>query len=106
MIFAFGFASVLGYQLFTLRQNLDEFKRAELQSMVQGATSIAQNYYDRFQAGEFSEEEAKSLALESLRGLRYQGNEYVFVDSYGMIMLMHPTKPGKQGSNRAIEQDG
>ncbi|WIJ25577.1 methyl-accepting chemotaxis protein [Devosia sp. RR2S18] len=106
VIFAIGFAGVLAYQLYTLRENLDAFKRTELQSVVQGATSIAQTYYDRAQAGEFSEEEAKTLALETLRGFRYQGSEYVFVDTFDMVLLMHPTKPEKQGSNRAIEEDG
>lgn len=106
IIFAIGFASVLAYQLYTLRENLDAFKRTELQSVVQGATSIAQNYYDRAQAGEFTEEEAKSLTLESLRGFRYQGGEYVFIDTFDMVMLMHPTKPEKQGSDRSIEADG
>jgi methyl-accepting chemotaxis protein len=106
VIFAIGFAGVLAYQLYTLRENLDAFKRTELQSVVQGATSIAQTYYDRAQAGEFSEEEARTLALETLRGFRYQGSEYVFVDTFDMVLLMHPTKPEKQGSNRAVEEDG
>ncbi|MDB5615397.1 MAG: hypothetical protein JWQ22_3050, partial [Devosia sp.] len=106
VIFAIGFASVLAYQLYTLRENLDAFKRTELQSVVQGATSIAQNYYDRSQAGEFTEDVAKSLTLESLRGFRYQGKEYVFIDTFDMVMLMHPTKPEKQGSDRGVEADG
>jgi methyl-accepting chemotaxis protein len=104
-IFAVGFAGVLAFQLYTLRANLDDFKRTELQSVVQAATSIAQNYYDRFEAGEFTEEEAKHLALESLRGFRYQGREYVFIDTFDMVMLMHPTKPEKQGNDRSIEAD-
>jgi methyl-accepting chemotaxis protein len=106
VIFAIGFASVLAFQLYTLRENLDSFKRTELQSVVQAATSIVQNYYERSQAGEFTEEHAKSLSLESLRGLRYQGGEYVFIDTYDMINLMHPTKPEKQGSDRGVEADG
>ena len=105
-IFAIGFAGVLAYQLYTLRSNLEDFKRTELQSVVQAATSIAQNYYDRAQAGEFTEEEAKHLALESLRGFRYQGKEYVFIDSFDMVNVMHPTKPEKQGSDRGVEADG
>jgi len=104
-IFAVGFAGVLAFQLVTLRSNLEDFKRTELQSVVQGAVSIAQNYYDRSQAGEFTEEQAKTMALESLRGFRYQGSEYVFIDSFDMINLMHPTKPEKQGSDRSIETD-
>ena len=104
-IFTLGFAGVVTFQLSDLRSNLDSFKRTELQSVVQGATSIAQNYYDRFQAGEFTEEEAKHLALESLRGFRYQGKEYVFIDSFDMVMVMHPFKPEKVGSDRSIEKD-
>ncbi|HTN62367.1 MAG TPA: methyl-accepting chemotaxis protein [Devosia sp.] len=105
-IFAVGFAGVLAFQLYTLRSNLEDFKRTELQSVVQAATSIAQNYYDRSQAGEFSEDEAKRLALASLRGFRYQGGEYVFIDTLDMVMLMHPTKPEKEGTDRSIEADG
>ena len=105
-VFAVGFAGVLAFQLYTLRSNLDDFKRTELQSVVQGAVSIAQNYYDRSQAGEFTEDEAKAQALASLRGFRYQGNEYVFIDTVDMVMLMHPTKPEKEGNDRSIEADG
>ncbi|MDB5585972.1 MAG: methyl-accepting chemotaxis protein [Devosia sp.] len=105
-VFAVGFAGVLAFQLYTLRSNLDDFKRTELQSVVQGAVSIAQNYYDRAQAGEFTEDEAKKLALASLRGFRYQGKEYVFIDTVDMVMLMHPTKPEKEGNDRSIEADG
>jgi methyl-accepting chemotaxis protein len=106
LIFAIGFGGLLAFQLYTLSKNLDGFKRTELQSVVQAATSIAQNYYDRFQSGEFSEDEAKHLALESLRGFRYQGKEYVFIDGFDMINIMHATKPEKQGTDRSIETDG
>ncbi|WP_108460690.1 methyl-accepting chemotaxis protein [Devosia naphthalenivorans] len=105
-LFALGLVGVVGYQLYSLRTNLEDFKRTELQSVVQSATSIVQSYHDRAQAGEFTEDQAKQMALETLRGLRYQGKEYVFVDSFGMVLLMHPTKPEKQGSDRSVEQDG
>jgi len=105
-IFAVGMMGVVSYQLYNQRVNLEEFKRTELQSVVQTAVSTVQSFYDRSQAGEFTEDQAKSLALETLRGMRYQGGEYFFIDTYDLVMLMHPTKPEKQGSDRAIEQDG
>ncbi|WP_118134734.1 methyl-accepting chemotaxis protein [Oceanicella sp. SM1341] len=105
-IFAIGFVGIVGYQLLTLRENLGSFKRSELVSVVGAAHSIVQDHYDRAQAGEFSEEEAKSRALEVLRGVRYQDGGYLFVDSFDMVLLMHPTKPEKQGSDRSVEQDG
>ncbi len=105
-LFTLGLVGVVGYQLYGLHDNLLQFKRTELQTVVQSATSIVQDYHDRAQAGEFSEEQAQHLALESLRALRYQGKEYVFVDSFDMVLLMHPTKPEKQGSDRSVEKDG
>ncbi|WP_108395511.1 methyl-accepting chemotaxis protein [Devosia submarina] len=105
-LFTLGLIGIVGYQLSGLRSNLEEFKRGELQTVVEIASSLVQGYYDRAQAGELSEEEAQRLALENLRALRYDGNEYVFVDSFDMVLLMHPTKPEKQGSDRAVEQDG
>ncbi|WP_244542918.1 methyl-accepting chemotaxis protein [Devosia crocina] len=98
--------SVVTYQLYNQRVSLEQFKRTELQSVVQTAVSSVQSFYDRAQSGEFTEDQAKALALETLRGMRYQGDEYFFVDTYDLTLLMHPTKPEKQGSNRALEEDG
>ena len=95
-LFAVGFFAVVGYQLYDLKTNLDDFKRTELQSVVQAATSVVQSYYDRFQAGELTEDEAKVQALDAVRAMRYQGKEYFFIDDYNsMILIMHPTKPEK-----------
>jgi len=105
-IFAVGLLGVMSYQLYSQRSSLQDFKRTELQSVVQTAVSTVQSFYDRAQAGEFTEDQAKSMALETLRAMRYQGNEYFFVDTYDLVMLMHPTKPEKQGSDRAVEKDG
>ena len=105
-LFAMGFFAVVGYQLYDLKTNLDDFKRTELQSVVQAATSVVQSYYDRFQAGEMTEDDAKVQALDAVRAMRYQGKEYFFIDDYNsMILIMHPTKPEKQGSDRSVEAD-
>jgi methyl-accepting chemotaxis protein len=105
-LFAVGFFAVVGYQLYDLKTNLDDFKRTELQSVVQAATSVVQSYYDRFQAGELTEDEAKVQALDAVRAMRYQGKEYFFIDDYNsMILIMHPTKPEKQGADRSVEAD-
>jgi methyl-accepting chemotaxis protein len=106
-LFALGFFAVVGYQLYDLKNNLDNFKRTELQSLVQTATSVVQSYYDRFQAGEMTEDEAKTQALDAVRAMRYQGKEYFFIDDYNsMTLIMHPTKPEKEGSDRSVEADG
>jgi len=104
-LFALGFAAIVAYQLTTLRSNLDDFKRTEIQSVVQAGANIAQNYYDRAQKGEFSMDQAQSMAKETLRQMRYQDGGYLFIDSFAYINIMHADKPKKEGTDRTNEAD-
>ncbi|WEK04438.1 MAG: methyl-accepting chemotaxis protein [Candidatus Devosia phytovorans] len=105
-VFAIGFAAVVAYQLFALRQSLDQFKRTEIQSVVQTGASIVEHYYELAQAGTMTTEAAQAEALDSLRAVRYQGEEYLFVDNYDYINVMHAYQPEKQGTNRKDVTDG
>jgi len=105
-VFAIGFAAVVAYQLFALRQSLDQFKRTEIQSVVQTGASIVQHYYDLSQTGVMTVDAAQVAALDNLRAIRYQGEEYLFVDNYDYINVMHAYQPEKQGTNRKDVTDG
>jgi methyl-accepting chemotaxis protein len=105
-VFALGFCALVGYQLYSLRSSLDQFKRTEIQSVVQAGVSVVQNFYDLSQAGTLSEEDAKSAALDTLRHMRYQNGEYLFVDSYDYVNIMHAYQPEKEGTNRKDVTDG
>ena len=106
VVFAFGFAGLVGYQLVALRSNLDEFKRTEIQSVVQAGVSVVENFHALSEAGTLSEDEAKRAALDTLRHMRYQGGEYLFVDDYNYINVMHAYQPEKEGTNRKDVVDG
>lgn len=105
-VVAVGMMGMVTYQLYSQRAGLENFKRTELQSVVETALSVIESFYARAQSGELLEEDAKQQALDTVRAMRYQGGEYFFIDSYDMVLLMHPTKPEKQGSDRSIEEDG
>jgi methyl-accepting chemotaxis protein len=105
-LFALGFAGIVSYQLINLRSNLDSFKRTELQSVVQSAVSIAQDFYDRAQAGEMTEEEAQQAAMHELGAIRYQDGEYIFVDGFDYINKVHTVQPEKVGTDRRETKDG
>ena len=105
-IFTIGLLGIVVYQLSDLKSNLTSFKHTEIQSVVQTAASLVQDYYDRSQRGEMTEEEAKTYAKQALTALRYQGDEYVFVDSFDYINQLHPIQPEKVGTNREKTTDG
>jgi methyl-accepting chemotaxis protein len=104
-LFGLGFAGIVAYQLMTLRSNLDDFKRTEIQSVVQAGANIAQSYYNRAQKGEFSMDQAQTLAKETLRQMRYQDGGYLFIDTFAYLNVMHADKPKKEGTDRTNEAD-
>ena len=106
VLFSLGFAGILTYQLATLYSGLNNAKRMEIQSVVQAGVAIAQNYYDRAQAGEITMEEAKTFAADNIAAIRYQGSEYLFIDDFNYINVMHAIDPSKAGTDRSDDKDG
>jgi methyl-accepting chemotaxis protein len=74
----------------------------EIKSEIQAAMAIVQNYYDRSQDGTLSEAEAKELAKEEIRIMRYRddGSGYMWIDDTDYNLVMHPILTEQEGNNR------
>lgn len=74
----------------------------EIKSQIQSAVAVVQAYYDKSQAGELTEEEAKELAKEEVRAMRYRddGSGYMWIDDTDYNLVMHPILPEQEGNNR------
>ena len=67
----------------TLMQNKSsmlEDRKTKTQDLVESAHSIVSNYYEAYQAGELTEQEAQTAALKTLQGMRYAGKNYFWVN--------------------------
>ena len=104
--FVLSFLVLLGYQLVNLDTNLNGFKRHEIQSVVDAAYNVADTFYKKVQNGELTEEEAQLRAKTALRGMKYQGKDYVFVYDETGMNLVHPAKPQSENTNKMQSQDG
>jgi methyl-accepting chemotaxis protein len=77
-----------------------------LSSEIQAAISVATAYEKRATAGEFSDAEARRLALRDIEAMRWDGGTgYIFAFDSGMTMRMHPLKKDLVGKNIARETD-
>ncbi|MCM1046989.1 MAG: methyl-accepting chemotaxis protein [Clostridiales bacterium] len=76
--------------------------RREIKSEIQTSIAIIQSYYDRSQSGELTEEEAKEMAKEDIRYMRYRddGSGYMWIDDTDYNLVMHPILPEQEGNNR------
>jgi len=89
---ALGMAAILAFSVSKMKEALVEAKNEQTRVIVETAHSLALDYVARFKSGEFSEEEAKSRAMKRISALRYDGDNYVWINDYDGKMLSHPNK--------------
>ena len=73
------------------RESYDE----QIKQQVDNVVSLCQTIYDQYQAGVYTEEEAKKLAADEIRQLRYGDGGYFWVDQYdgtNVVLLGNDTE--------------
>ena len=79
--------------------------RIMLRSMTETAHGVIQGQYDRYVAGEISEEKAQQNALSIVRKMRYGETGYLFIYSLDGVTLLQPVKPQDEGKNKLAVTD-
>lgn len=79
----------------------------EIKSEVQTVIAVLQAEYDKYLAGEMTEEEAKEEAKEIVRAMRYRDDAsgYFWIDDTDYILVMHPILKEQEGNNRYDLED-
>jgi len=99
LITGFGIVAVAAAFLVSERRLVaDQHDRAVRQA-VEVASGIVTRYQQLAASGALPDEQARREALATLRGLRYDGQEYFFVIDMQPRMLMHPTSPKLDGQD-------
>ncbi len=88
IIIVFGYLNLrtLGEQ----RNAMIEAKNENTKKVVETAVYVAESFLNQYKAKQLDEKTAKSLAMEALRGIRFQNGDYVWINDTSPQMLMHP----------------
>jgi methyl-accepting chemotaxis protein len=97
-----GMAAIGTIGLINLKDNLLRDREAQTKVTAETAISIADHYYQSFQKGELTEDEAKKRALATIGAMRYDSTNYVFVVDNTGVFLAHPKWTGE---NHLDEKD-
>ena len=103
-----GAVGLIGLGIFEaieLRHELEAAHEMEIRDVVEMAVTTAEGIHALSEAGEFSDEEARHIATEALRSVRYGQNDYVFVVDADIRMVMHPFSPDLEGQAMADFRD-
>jgi methyl-accepting chemotaxis protein len=80
-------------------------KEQQMRYLVETTHSIVSTYYKRFKEGEITEEEAQKLSISIINSMRYDNNNYFWINDETPIMIMHPIKPTLNGKDLSGVKD-
>ncbi|WP_368639128.1 methyl-accepting chemotaxis protein [Castellaniella ginsengisoli] len=69
------------------------------------AYGVIEYYHRQAASGALTEAQAKQLAMDAIRGMRYSGQEYFWINDMQPRMVMHPIKPELEGKELGGMQD-
>ena len=93
------------YVLPTFKSKLFERRQGENKAVVEVAYGVVEHFAAMESSGKVTRSEAQSLAQGALRGLRFEGGNYFWINDLEPRMLMHPTKPELEGKPVADLKD-
>lgn len=90
---------LLGYFLPVVGNSLLQEKRVATQSVVEVVYGVIEYWGDQVSVGTVTKEMAQEKAKEEVAKLRYQNNEYFWINDLQPVMVMHAVKPALDGKD-------
>lgn len=88
-----------------IHDDLYQAKRQQTQHVVQTASGILTFYHGLETTGVMTREAAQKQALSAVRGLRYDHDDYFWINDLTPVMIMHPANPKLDGQNLSAIRD-
>ena len=85
-----------------------ELEAEKARALSETALGIAMDFNARATAGEMTEEEAKTRFSETIRAMRYEDGQYIFVSRYDGRSFVNPGNPSIEGKDlsNVVDQNG
>ena len=93
---------ILVFLLFTLPNYEERIKMAKKDSVrisIESMFDTLTFYYNKEKSGQISRQQAQREAMEEIKLLRYNENEYFWINDLHPNMIMHPFKPELDGKD-------
>ncbi|MFC1456779.1 methyl-accepting chemotaxis protein [Microvirga arabica] len=100
-----GIAAIIAVTLFYLREEITQAQMVKTQHVVESAYGILAHYEAEERAGRLTREAAQKAAADAIRVLRYDTQEYFWINDMHPKMVMHPIKPELVGADLTENKD-
>lgn len=99
------FTLVASWMYLAAKANVIEGRRSEIKHVVETAWGVLDHYAKQSTQGLISEEDAQQKAVDSIKNLRFDGENYLWINDFEPRMIMHPLDPELGGQNLASKKD-
>ncbi|QJB55023.1 methyl-accepting chemotaxis protein [Pseudodesulfovibrio sp. zrk46] len=90
---------LLGYFIPVVGNSLMEEKRVATKSVVEVAYGVIDYWAGQAASGAVTKEEAEKRAKDEIRGFRYKGSEYFWINDMNHVVVMHGAKASLEGKD-------
>jgi len=102
---AAGLLAVAGFWIQGQHSTLLSGKMEKTKNLVEVPYSIMELQYLLETEGKISRIEAQRAAIQAIRAMRYEGNNYFWINDDHATMIMHPIKPEMEGTDLTSFKD-
>ncbi len=100
-----GIAALTALFLTSERTLILDERTDSVRQAVETAHGVVAHYEGLSKTGAMPVAEAQKMALLALKGMRYSGNEYFWVNDMRPVMLMHPIRPELDNKDLSANKD-
>ncbi len=100
-----GIVVLTSFFLVSEKNLILEERKSNVRQAVETAHGVLVHFHKLSASGAMSDADARKAALATLRGLRYGGTEYFWVNDMQPVMIMHPIKPELEGKDLSTNKD-
>ncbi|ADU66811.1 chemotaxis sensory transducer [Desulfurispirillum indicum S5] len=102
---AMGTFILIGISLSTLHGTLKETREVTIKQLAEVGHGVLAHYHRQATENKMSMDEAKAAALTAIKSLRYEGQEYYWINDMQPRMIMHPINPRLDGQDLSSFED-
>jgi len=99
VVIVIAFSAIFGWLYPKIKGNMYDAKYLKTRQLVEAAYSVVAHYADQAEKGVISQEVAQKQAQETLQSMRYDDNDYFWINDMAPLMVMHPIKPALNGKD-------
>jgi len=102
---AAGLLAVAAFWIQGQHSTLLSEKLQKTKNLVEVPYSIVEQQYQLEKEGKISRQQAQRRSIEAIRPMRYEGNNYFWINDEHPTMIMHPLKPELDGKDLSSFKD-